>query len=357
MSIKNQFHSASRLLQTALVAVAAILLLNACSPSSEPQPKVLEGQIFGTYFQVSIGTQHEFDETQVREGVLAVLNEIDRQMSTYRDDSVLNRINRGPLGEPIAVPEELFYVLALGYDIAEISGGAFDYTIGGLVNLWGFGPEGRITRAPDTAALEQRLAEVGYRYVELNHTEQTVTRHSDVFIDLSGIAKGYAVDEVSAYLHSLDLDNHLVNIGGDLIAQGMRSDERPWRIGIEAPNDNQQVVRHILPLHNIAMLGSGDYRNYFEEDGVRYSHTINPTTGKPIAHRLAAVHVLGDNAAEADAFATVLLVMGEKEGLQFANTHSIAALFVYRDGDEFTSVMSELFSRNHADTMEIPTTL
>ncbi|MFU8784805.1 FAD:protein FMN transferase [Aliidiomarina sp.] len=357
MIVNQQIQVGMQQLKVAVAMLATVIVLSACSPASEPQPKVLEGQIFGTYFQVSIGTQHEFAEDEVRAGVLAVLNEIDRQMSTYRDDSVLNQINRGPIGEPVAVPEELFYVLALGADIAEISGGAFDYTIGGLVNLWGFGPEGRITRAPDTAALEQRLAEVGYRYVELNHAEQTVTRHSDVFIDLSGIAKGYAVDEVSNYLHSLGILNHLVNIGGDLIAQGMRSDERPWRIGIEAPNDNQQVVRHILPLHNIVMLGSGDYRNYFEEDGVRYSHTINPTTGKPIAHRLAAVHVLGDNAAEADAFATALLVLGEKEGLQFANTHNIAALFVYRDGGEFTSVMSELFSRNHADTMEIPTTL
>lgn len=357
MSRKNQFHFASRVLQTALVTVAAILLLSACSPSSEPQPKVLEGQIFGTYFQVSIGTQHEFDEAQVREGVLAILNEIDRQMSTYRDDSVLNGINRSPLGEPVAVPKELFHVLALGYDIAEISAGAFDYTIGGLVNLWGFGPAGRITEAPDNEALERRLAEVGYRYVELNHEAKTVTRHSDVFIDLSAIAKGYAVDEVSEYLHSVGLDNHLVNIGGDLIAQGVRSEERPWRIGIEAPNDNQQVVRHILPLHDVAMLGSGDYRNYFEEDGVRYSHTINPATGRPIAHRLAAVHVLGDNAAEADAFATVLLVLGEQEGLQFANDHNIAALFVYRDGSGFNSVMSVLFERDHGNTMEMPTTL
>lgn len=355
--VNQQIRVGMQQFKVVVAMLATVIVLSACSPASEPQPKVLEGQIFGTYFQVSIGTQHEFAEDEVRDGVLAVLNEIDRQMSTYREDSVLNQVNQSPLGEPVVVPDKLFYVLALGYDIAEISGGAFDYTVGGLVNLWGFGPEGRVTKAPNTEELEQRLAQVGYRYVELDHAQQTVTRHSDVFIDLSGIAKGYAVDEVSDYLLSLGIENHLVNIGGDLIAQGQRSSEQQWRIGIEAPNDNQQVVRHILPLHNVAMLGSGDYRNYFEENGVRYSHTINPATGRPIAHRLAAVHVLGDNAAEADAFATVLLVLGEQEGLKFANDHDIAALFVYRDGSGFESAMSDRFEQNHADTMEVPTTL
>lgn len=333
------------------------LVLAGCGQTAEPQPKVLEGRIFGTYFTVTIGTEHRFDEAQVRAGVLDVLNEVDRQMSTYRDDSVLNQVNRSPLGTPVTVPAELFYVLSVGYDIAEMSAGAFDYTVGGLVNLWGFGPEGRITSAPNQEQLQERLAQVGYRHVQLDAQAQTVTRHSDVFIDLSGIAKGYGVDVVSEYLHSLGLSNHLVNIGGDILAQGERSPDRPWRIGIEAPNSQQQVVRHILPLRNLAMLGSGDYRNYFEENGVRYSHTINPATGRPIAHRLAAVNVLGENATEADALATVLLVLGEQEGLAFANQHNIAALFIYRDGEHFESVESERFTREHGQAMEVPTVL
>lgn len=341
-------------LKTGFLLLIAVLVLSACGPRMEPAPKVLEGRIFGTFFQVSIGTQHDFDETEIKEGVLAVLNEVDRQMSTYREDSVLNQVNRAPLGEAVEVPEALFYVLQLGYDIAELSDGAFDFTVGGLVNLWGFGPEGRITSAPDEDELQQRLQEVGYRFVTLDANNRTVTRHADVFIDLSGIAKGYGVDAVSEYLLEQGLDNHLVNIGGDLIARGQRNPDRTWHIGIEAPNDAQQVVRHILPLYDIAMVGSGDYRNYFEEDGVRYSHTIDPTTGRPIAHRLAGVNVLGANTTEIDALATVFMVLGEERGLAFANEHDIAALFLYRANGTFESVASDRFEREHSDNMVVP---
>ncbi|WP_194756607.1 FAD:protein FMN transferase [Aliidiomarina indica] len=341
-------------LKKAILLVLAVCVVSACGPRMEPAPKVLEGRIFGTFFQVSIGTQHEFDEDEIKSGVLAVLNEVDRQMSTYRDDSVLNEVNRARVGEPVTVPAELFYVLELGYEIAELSGGAFDFTIGGLVNLWGFGPEGRITSAPDDDALQRRLQEVGYRYVALDADNRSVTRHSDVFIDLSGIAKGYAVDAVSEYLLSQGIENHLVNIGGDLKGLGMRSEDRAWHVGIEAPNDAQQIVRHIMPLYDIGMVGSGDYRNYFEEDGVRYSHTINPTTGRPIAHRLAGVHVLGENTTEIDALATVFMVLGEEVGLSFANEHDIAAIFLYRANGTFESVMSDRFVRDHADVMSVP---
>ncbi|MCC5856185.1 MAG: FAD:protein FMN transferase [Idiomarina sp.] len=329
-----------------------VLMLSACQ-RTEPQPVSLEGNIFGTFFIVTIGTEHDPELDEVSEGVMRILNEVDRQMSTYRSDSVLNQVNTAPLGEAVEVPAELFYVLQIAEDVSVLSGGAFDATIGGLVNLWGFGPEGRITSAPAQAELEQRLAEVGFRYVELG--ERTVTRHSDVFIDLSGIAKGYAVDAVSEYLHDIGLTNHLVNIGGDLRASGMRSPERQWRVGIEAPNDSRQVVQQILPVQDVAVLGSGDYRNYFEEDGIRYSHTINPTTGRPIAHRLAAVHVAAETAVYADAWATALLVLGESEGLALANEHGVAALFIYRNNGDFESVMSETFERDHADQMYVPT--
>lgn len=337
------------------LGVLTVVVLTACAPRTPPASTVLEGRIFGTFFEVSIGRQHDFDRDEVQAGVLAVLNEVDRQMSTYRQDSVLTAVNQAPIGEPVAVPPELYYVLRVGYDIAEQSGGAFDFTIGGLVNLWGFGPEGRVTKAPEPAVLEQRLAEVGYRHIELDDATQTITRHRDVFVDLSGIAKGYGVQAVSEYLLSVGISNHLVNIGGDLIALGERNTGQPWRIGIEAPNDSMQVVRHILPLRDVGMVGSGDYRNYFEDDGVRYSHTIDPTNGYPISHKLASVNVIGANLTEIDALATVLLVLGEERGLAYANEHGIAALFIYRDGEHFESVMSDRFQQNHASEMRVPT--
>lgn len=338
-----------------MVALGLLTLAACTPPGQEPQVEVLEGHIFGAPFQISIGAQHDVDQEVLEEDIMAVLNEVDRQMSTYRDDSVLNEINTAPLGEPVEVPDELFYVLQVGYEVANHSGGAFDYTVGGLVNLWGFGPEGRIETAPDETKLTERLAEVGFDAVELDAEAQTVTRQRDVFVDLSGIAKGYGADAVSQLLHELGLVNHLINLGGDLVAAGQRDSERQWRIGIEAPNAGQQVVQHILPLTDIAMVGSGDYRNYFEEDGVRYSHTIDPTTGRPIEHALAAVHVTADHATLADAWATAFMVLGEEQGVVAANEHDVSALFIFRSDEGFESVASERFEREHSDDLKVPT--
>lgn len=332
----------------------AFLLLSGCQRTA-PEPEVLRGNIFGTFFEVTISGEDNFNHEKIRMGVLASLNEVDRQMSTYRQDSVLNEVNRSPLGTAVVVPAELFYVLKTAEQISQSSSGAFDTTVGGLVNLWGFGPEGRITKAPDNAELKRRLAEVGHRFIVLDENTQTVTRLADVFIDLSGIAKGFGVDQVSDYLQEQGLHNFLVNIGGDLKASGMRNSERPWRVGIEVPTDQKQVAQHVMPVINQAMLGSGDYRNYFEENGVRYSHTIDPTTGRPIHHRLAAVHVIMTSATEADAWATALLVLGEDKGIQLANNKGIAAIFVYRNNGEFDSVMSQEFERNYADSLVVPT--
>lgn len=333
----------------------SIVLLASCGRGEKPAPQTLSGNIFGTFFEVSIGTQHtDIDRDRLEAGVLEQLNEIDRQMSTYRDDSVLNRLNDAPLHEPVVVDEALFEVLLRAEQIAEHTQGTFDHAIGSLVNLWGFGPEAQIEERPDEDELRERLAEVGYHFVILDAEAQSVMRTRDVFVDLSAIAKGYAVDAVSEYLHDEGVNNHLVNIGGDLIAQGQRGADERWRIGIEAPLDGEQMVRHILPIEDIAMVSSGDYRNYFEHDGRRYSHLIDPTTGEPIDHRLAAVTVMADNATDADAYATALMVMGEERGLAFANEHDLAALFIYRAGDSFESVLSERFQRDHESRMTAP---
>ncbi|RTE86757.1 MULTISPECIES: FAD:protein FMN transferase [Gammaproteobacteria] len=329
------------------------IFLSACSK----EPETLQGNIFGTFFQVTIAGSERYEREEVEQGVLEVLNRVDMQMSTYKEQSNLMQLNQAPVGVPFPVPAELFEVLELSLDVSEASGGAFDNTVGGLVNLWGFGPEGRVTSAPPNELLQTRLARVGYNKVELDAQNQTATRLADVFIDLSGIAKGYAVDQVSEYLLDLGIENFLVNIGGDLRSQGKRSEDAMWRVGIEVPTDQRQMAQHILPLTNMAILGSGDYRNYFEENGVRYSHTINPTNGRPIAHRLAAVHVLLESAAEADAWATALLVLGEQRGLSLANELGIDAVFIYREGNDFATLMSNSFKANHEAQLEIPTVL
>lgn len=333
--------------------VTATLLLASCSR----QPQTLQGNIFGTFFQVTIAGSESYDREEIETGILEVLNGVDMQMSTYKENSDLMQVNRAELNTAVQVPAELFDVLQLSKSISQASGGAFDNTVGGLVNLWGFGPEGRVTSAPPEELLQTRLARVGYQKVMLNEATQSVTRRSDVFIDLSGIAKGFAVDQVSEYLLAKGITNFLVNIGGDLRASGMRSDDVMWRVGIEVPTDERQIAQHIMPISDLAILGSGDYRNYFEENGVRYSHTIDPTTGHPIAHKLAAVHVVSESAAVADAWATALLVLGEERGLSLANELGIDAILIYRDGEEFATSMSYSFSEKHGEQLKVPTVL
>lgn len=330
-----------------------ILMATGCSRPAEPQ--VIKGEIFGTFFEVTVGSDHaNTDLEAIETGILEILDEVDRQMSTYRKDSVLNQLNTAPLQQPVEVDDELYFVLQRSEAIAEMSNGAFDHTVGGLVTLWGFGPEGRVTERPSQSELEKRLEEVGYHFVTLNNEDQTAMRTHDVFVDLSGIAKGYGVDAVSNYLSAEGFYHHLVNIGGDIIAQGMRTNESHWRIGIEVPAENRQVVQHILPIRDVAMVSSGDYRNYFEADGVRYSHTIDPTTGAPIAHNLAGATVLADNATDADGYASAIMVLGPQRGLEFANEHGIAALLVSRDGEQYESAMSDRFKRDYANELRVP---
>ena len=330
-----------------------LFAITACSPA--PEPRIIEGNIFGTFFEVTIGAQHgDADLQALQDGVDAVLNEVDRQMSTYRPDSVLNRLNQAPLHQPVTIEDELFFVLQRSEVIAQQSGGAFDHTVGGLVSLWGFGPEAAITRRPDQDELQRRLDEVGYHFVILDAEQQTAMRTSDVFVDLSGIAKGFGVDAVSAFMATQNIDNYLVNIGGDIYAKGRRSEAQRWRIGIELPNDERQMLQYILPLENVAMVGSGDYRNYFEDDGVRYSHTIDPTTGAPIAHRLAAVTVLAANTTDADGYASAIMVLGPERGLEFADNYEIAAILTVREEDGYRSVESKAFTRDFAEQMTVP---
>ncbi len=214
-------------------------------------------------------------------------------MSTYRDDSELIAFNEAPLDEWQPLSNELIDVLAISQSVAEASHGAFDITVGDLVNLWSFGPGARPETVPSDDALSEELAQVGIDALEIDTQNMQARRTRDVFVDLSGVAKGHGTDRVAAYLEQQGLEHYLVNIGGELIARGLRDEEEqtPWQIGIEVPEDVQQRAQHIIPLESMSVATSGDYRNYFEVNGQRFSHTIDPRTGRPVTHQLASVSV------------------------------------------------------------------
>jgi thiamine biosynthesis lipoprotein len=322
-------------------------LLAGCSERDRPleSPVRLEGEIFGTFYQVSIADPLTLGEAKaLEEGIVAELEAVDASMSTWRDDSELMVFNEAPVGEWQPLSDELIEVLSISQSVGEASDGAFDITIGGLVNLWSFGPEARPHEVPDDETLATRLAEIGPDSLALDIESRQARRTRDVFVDLSAVAKGHATDRVADYLARQDMEHYLVNLGGDLLAQGYRDrEDTPWQIGIEKPHNGPQQARHILPLHDISVATSGDYRNYFETDGQRYSHTLDPRTGRPIEHRLASVTVAHPSNAWADAWATALMVLGEEEGMVVAREQQLKVLMIVREQEGWSSHVSPDF--------------
>ena len=337
-----------------LFALAALLLVVALSGCSEPlreAPITLKGQIFGTYYQVILAKPMTRDQVaDIEAGILDELEAVDASMSTYRDDSELSTFNRSPVGEWQPLSPELMQVLEISRRVSQASDGAFDITVGGLVNLWSFGPEARPEKVPPEDQLQERLAQIGPDKVELDIDAGRARRLSDVYVDLSAVAKGFGVDQVGDYLEEQGIENFLVDIGGELVLRGHRDDDGdPWRVGVEVPDEHRQVAQYVLALTDMSVATSGDYRNYFEEDGKRYSHTIDPRTGRPVEHALASVTVLGETTAYADAWATALSVLGPRASLETARREGLAVLTLEREGEGWISRASPAFAERVGD--------
>lgn len=271
----------------------------------------------------------------------AILTRLDRELSTYRSDSDVERFNALPAGRCEAMPASVRELVMAGEQLSSQSNGAFDLTIEPLLNLWGFGPQGRAERVPSTAELDQARKHVGHRHLRLEGDQ--LCKDAETQLDFNSIAAGYAVDLVADRLEALGVQSFLVEITGELKAKGRKPDGSPWRIAIEAPRDDERVAQRVIELDGYSVSTSGDYRNYFERDGKRYSHTLDPQTGAPIEHRLAAVTVVDPSALQADGLSTVLMVLGPERGLAYADQHAIAAFFVTREGQEFSSRSTAAF--------------
>lgn len=272
---------------------------------------------------------------QLSTSLSALLTRLDReQMSTYAPTSELSVLNAAPVGEVIPLSEDLTQVMTLALEVAALTEGAFDVTVGPLVNRWGFGPEARRPdRIPAQREIDDLLARVGYRHIELDTERQTLRKRADIFIDLSGIAKGYAVDKVAEHLDALGITSYFIEIGGELRIRGYKPGNESWVPAIEKPVDTAPQVHNIFYARGetIAVAGSGDYRNYFEADGVHYSHEIDPITGRPVTHDLAGVYVIDSTAARADALATAFMVMGTDKAFALAESLDLAVYFIARD--------------------------
>jgi thiamine biosynthesis lipoprotein len=303
----------------------------------------LFGRTMGTTYSIKYvpPSQKGFVSTDsIKSNVDELLQNLNQEMSTYRVDSDLSKINKSFDAGWISLPSRLFRVLKAAERVHKVSGGAFDMTVGPLINLWGFGPHGE-RKIPKEAVLSQIKKKVGHRLVELDLEAQRLKKENGVYIDLSAIAKGFGVDEVGRLLFSLGIKNYLVEIGGEIKTKGNKLG-LPWRLAIEAPSKEERMIKKIVEVKDIAVATSGNYRNYFKSKGKYFSHTIDPRTGRPVEHRLASVTVFyPDSCMLADAYATALMVMGPEKGPQFAEKQGLLAYFVYGSKDLSTNGFRE----------------
>ena len=295
----------------------------------EPSVMLLEGEALGTTWSLKVAEPND-DERRVHLQWLveAALAEVDQSMSTYRADSELMGLNRHEETNPFAVSDMLDSVLTEAMEVGTATTGAFDVTVGPLVDAWGFGPDGHQI-PPSDRVLAEVVGRVGQDKIRLQAGGVTKST-PDVFIDLSAIAKGYAVDHVVEGLQLAGVHNLLMEVGGEIVARGQNPNGQVWRLGIETPSASQRQVHHAIPLENAAMATSGDYRQYYEHEGLRVSHLIDPRTSRPIEHRLASVTVVAKRCSTADAWATALSIMGDEEGFNLAEKMDLQAYFIVR---------------------------
>ena len=333
----------------ALATIAAFATA-ACGTDDAGHPsRVLRGNTMGTTFSIEVASDSDdADREPLGRRINDLLGLIDRRMSTYLADSEVSLLNDNMSTDWQSISAMTCEAFADAQAFGHATNGAFDVTVGRLVELWGFGSSGVVLRPPAPNEVEGALRAVGYRQLETDCLHRRVRKlHPEIRVDLSAYAKGYAVDAVAELLSSAGVDDFLVEIGGELRVKGLNANGEPWSVAIERPSRDGRRVQTMLRLTDAAVATSGDYRNYFEHDGVRYSHTIDPRTGRPVKHEIASVTVIAKRAAQADAVATAMLVMGPQRGLAFAEREHIAAYFLLRDGDRLQALSSSWFEFEH----------
>lgn len=320
----------------------AAWLLAGCSGWGSTEVHKLSGYSMGTTYTVSLVAK-ESSARALDTDVRTAIEEVNLAMSTYLPRSDVSRFNESPVDSWIAVSPMTAEVVSLALEVAETSNGAFDPTVGPLVDLWGFGPKETTDQVPSEAEIEAALAMVGWQAIEVDSTAHKLRKSAPRRLDLSAIAKGYAVDQVASMLEARGIENYLVEIGGEMRYAGIKPGNKPWRVAIEAPDSEQRSVYKVLEVSEGAMATSGDYRNFFEQDGRRYSHTLDPATGYPIRHDLVSATVLAERSALSDAYATAFMVMGAEEAMALAEQLDLAVYLIQRDGESDTITLSERF--------------
>jgi thiamine biosynthesis lipoprotein len=334
----------------AVLALAGVLVSGqslGCKPQTlrEPQQR-LQGSTMGTTYTIRYFPKRQAEILpNMQQLIDEELKRVNQQMSTYLKDSEISSFNASRSTDWFPVSADTASVVALSLQISTISNGAFDVTVAPLVNLWGFGPHKSKEAIPSDADIEATRATVGFKKLSVQLNPPALRKSMpELQVDLSAIAKGHGVDRVAELFRKNNISDFFIEIGGEIYADGTRLDGQPWQVGIEAPLVNTQSIQTVVGLSGAAMATSGDYRNFFEANDQKFSHTIDPSSGFPVTHQLASASVVSENCALADAIATCMMVLGPEKGLRLAETENWAVLLMQRNEGSISSTYSNAFS-------------
>ncbi len=302
--------------------------------STDLQRYSLNGETMGSRYTAVFYASAGIDTGSISQSLASAVARVEQQMSTWKPDSDLNRLNAAAEQHWLTLPTELITVLCTALQVNQQSAGAFDIAVGDLVSAWGFGPAERTITA--SAPSRKNAATCAALLVDPQHNR--ACKRAPLTLDLNGIAKGFGVDELAHCLEGVGIKRYLVGIDGEMRARGVKPDSQPWAVAIEKPCRGERQVMGVMELSDAAIATSGDYRHWVDVDGQSYAHTMNPATGAPVSNSLAAVSVVAATCMLADAWATALMVLGDVAGPRLAQERGMDALFVLRDGGRFKEI-------------------
>ena len=335
-----------------VAVLATLVLIAGCDTATPPKAvkpaaTVLEGKTMGTFWRVSAIDLDETRASALRQKVQTQLDADDQLLSTWKNDSALMRFNQSQSMTPWPVNEAMADIVTESLRIGAKTSGAMDITVGPLVNLWGFGPDKQPVTTPTEAQIEAAKARTGLKHLSvINLSGQQFLQKDipDLFVDLSTVGEGYAADHLARLMEQEGISRYLVSVGGALVSRGMNAEGQPWRVAIQKPTDRENAVQAIVDINGHGISTSGSYRNYYELDGKRISHVIDPQTGRPVDHKLVSVTVIAPTALEADGWDTGLMVLGPEKAKEVVREQGLAVYMIIKDGDGFRTWMSPQFS-------------
>lgn len=329
-----------------LLLSAALSLLAACNDRETRTQMDLEGKTMGTFYSVKISGDVKISKPLLQQQVDALLEQANDDISTYRPGSVLSRFNQSYSTDPQPIPRGMADIILMAQRIGRDTQGAMDITVGPLVNLWGFGPDKRTFKVPDQQQIEAAQKNIGLQHLKLLSDSRGEWLQKDLpnmYVDLSTLGEGYGVDQLVKLMARNGITNYLVSVGGAVSSRGVNGQGKPWRVAIQKPTDRENAVQALVDLQGYGISTAGSYRNYFEQNGQRYSHVIDPATGRPITHRLVSATVIAPTALEADGWDTGLMVLGTEKALKLAEEKGLAVYLISKTDEGFSAVMTPQF--------------